>query len=67
MIDLVTDEGSVEAVGIYLNDKSNVSMFQPGRRAKIVYALEELKKQPAPDGGVNYSRVALEMSVSADS
>ncbi|AOS37990.1 hypothetical protein A0U95_04245 [Pseudomonas brassicacearum] len=64
MVDLKLEDGSVRAVGIYVNDKSDVQLFQPGYKASVVYALDELKQQPASDGGVNYSRVALEMAVS---
>lgn len=64
MVDLKLDDGSVRAVGIYTNDKADVQLFKPGYRVSIVYALDELKKQPAPDGRVNYSKVALEMAVS---
>lgn len=66
MVDLLTDAGSIEAVGIYVNDKADVALFKPGRRVSVVYALEKLKKQPASDGGVNYSRVAVKMSVSME-
>lgn len=65
-VDLVQADGVVRSVGIYVNDRGDVRLFQPGRRVDIVYALDELKLQPAPDGGVNYSKVALEMAVSLD-
>jgi hypothetical protein len=64
MIDIVTDDGKLEAVGIYVNDPSSVNLFAKGHRVEIAYALDELKQQPGPDGHVNYSRVALTMSVS---
>jgi hypothetical protein len=38
--------------------------FKVGRRAEIVRALDELKDQPADDGGVNYAEITLEMAVS---
>ena len=63
MIELETDDGLTETVGIYVNDIADVALFKPGRRAAVRYALEELKKQPNPQGGVNYSRVAVEMAV----
>ena len=64
MIDIVTDDGKLEAIGIYVNDPSDVNLFAKGHRAEVVYALDELKQQPGPEGHVNYSRVALAMSVS---
>ena len=63
-VDVLLDDGAVRAVGIYVLDKNDIRLFQPGVRVDIVYALDELKQQPAPDGGINYSKVALEMAVS---
>ena len=65
-IDLLLDDGSVRAEGIYVNDKTDLVLFRTGCRVELVYALDELKKQPAQDGGVNYSEVALEMAVSLE-
>jgi hypothetical protein len=64
MIDLKMENSNVETVGIYVNREEDISLFKPGARVEVVYALDELKVQPAQDGGVNYSRVALEMAVS---
>ena len=64
MVDLLLDDGSICSIGIYTNNKADTELFKPGAKAVIAYALDELKSQPAPDGGVNYSRVALEMAVS---
>ena len=64
MIDIITDEGRPESIGIYVNDPADVQLFKRGRRVEIVYALDELKQQPGPDGKVNYSKVALKMAVS---
>lgn len=63
-IDLRLDDGSVHMVGIYVNNKSDVELFSPGCWVGIVYARDELKQQPAADGGVNYLNIALEMAVS---
>jgi len=65
-VELLTREGSVVDVGIYVNDRNDVSLFKVGRGVKVVYALDELKKQPAPDGGVNYAETAIEMAVSLE-
>jgi len=66
-IELLLDDGSVRVEGIYVNDKADIALFRVGCRVELVCALDELKKQPAPDGGVNYSEVALEMAVSLES
>ena len=64
MIEISLEDGSTSHNGIYTNDKSNVRFFVPGARVFIVYALDELKIQPARDGSVNYLPIALEMAVS---
>lgn len=63
-VDIRLADGTLRSVGIYTNDKSDISLFHVGRKVAIVYALDELKQQPAPDGSVNVSKVALEMAVS---
>ena len=64
MVDVLADDGVRDSVGIYVNDPKGVDLFQVGRSVEILYALDELKQQPASDGSVNYSRVALKMFVS---
>ncbi|WP_232776919.1 hypothetical protein [Rahnella sp. AA] len=63
-IDVVLEDGSKSTIGIYTNNKSDVQLFKIGCKIDIVYALDELKQQPALDGGVNYSKIALEMAIS---
>lgn len=65
-IDLLLEDGSVRDVGIYVNNKADIPLFRVGCRVELVYALDELKKQPASDGGINYSKIALEMAVSLE-
>lgn len=64
MIDLILADGSACAVGIYVNNLNDVNLFEVGCKVKVIYALDELKCQPAADGSVNYSKIALEMAVS---
>jgi hypothetical protein len=66
-IQLLLDDGSVIEEGIYVNDKADIALFRVGCRVELVCALDETKRQPAPDGGVNYSEVTLEMAVSLES
>lgn len=63
-VDVVMDDGSVRSAGIYTNDINDVALFRVGSKIELVYALDELKQQPALDGGINYSKIALEMAVS---
>ncbi|MDN4065338.1 MULTISPECIES: hypothetical protein [Ralstonia solanacearum species complex] len=65
-IDLKLNDGAVQTVGIYVNKKTDAGLFRPGCRVGIVYALDELKQQPAADGGINYAKIALEMAVSVE-
>jgi hypothetical protein len=62
--ELLLENGSTRNEGIYANDKADIPLFRPGCRVEIVYALDEMKDQPAPDGGINYSEIPLEMAVS---
>lgn len=64
--ELRLDDGTVRREGFYTNDKVDRSLFQAGHRVEIVYALDELKRQPAEDGGINYSDIVLEMAVSLE-
>jgi|GEM_PF-3930023 len=44
--------------------KADEKLFQVGATVNIIYALLELKMQPASDGGINYSKTVIEMSIS---
>ena len=66
-IDLLLDDGSIEAVGIYTNQEQDTNLFKVGHLASIVYALDEMKAQPSINGEINYSKTALEMAVSLES
>jgi hypothetical protein len=59
----IEDETTVEE-SIYTNQKSDRRLFVVGATVCIAYALDELKKQPARDGSVNYSESVLEMAIS---
>lgn len=64
--DLRLDDDFVQMEGIYINNEDDVKLFRVGHRVEIVYALDELKRQPAQDGSVNYSDIVLEMAVSLE-
>lgn len=63
-VDIRSADGKLHSVGIYVNDQADLQLFQIGYSIEVVYALDELKLQPASDGSVNVSMVALEMTVS---
>lgn len=63
-LDIAIDDGTVVSAGIYVNDPSDVALYTVGSRVELVYALDELKDQPAEDGGINRAKIALEMAVS---
>ncbi|WP_230522613.1 hypothetical protein [Janthinobacterium sp. EB271-G4-7A] len=57
-------DGSTVDESIYMNDKQDIKLFVPGAMVTMVYALDELKAQPAADGGVNVARIVLEVAIS---
>jgi len=62
---MLLDDGSVHDESIYSYTKEeDKRLFCIGSRVEIVYALDEMKQQPAIDGRVHYSYIVLEMAVS---
>ena len=57
-------DGSTVDESIYTHRKQDSALFVPGATVTMVYALDELKEQPAADGSVNVARIVLEMSIS---
>ena len=57
-------DGSTVDESIYTHRKQDSALFVPGATVTMVYALDELKEQPAADGRVNVARIVLEMSIS---
>ncbi|MBR7631852.1 hypothetical protein [Janthinobacterium lividum] len=57
-------DGSAVDESIYMNDKQDIKLFVPGAMVTMVYVLDELKAQPAADGGVNVARIVLEVVIS---
>ncbi|MBE3026931.1 hypothetical protein GQ37_022825 [Janthinobacterium sp. BJB1] len=58
-------DGSAVDESIYTQRRQDSKLFVPGATVTMTYALDELKAQPAADGGVDYARIVLEVSVSA--
>lgn len=54
-------DGSTVDESIYTHRKHDIKLFVPGATVTMVYALDELKAQPAADGGVNVARTVLEV------
>lgn len=63
-IEVVTSDGNIENLGIYLNDKRDREIFKEGCWVEIVYAMELMKRQPVLWGKKNIGKIALEMVVS---
>lgn len=53
-------DGSTVDEGIYAHRKQDIQLFVPGAMVTMVYALDELKAQPAADGSVNVACIVLE-------
>ncbi|MGV8869008.1 MAG: hypothetical protein ACOH2S_18970 [Janthinobacterium svalbardensis] len=43
-----------------MHRKQDIGLFVPGATVTMVYALDELKAQPAADGSVDVARIVLE-------
>jgi len=65
-LELLLEDGSTHDLSIYANDEADIPLFRLGCRVDIVYVLDEMKKQPAPDGGINYLELPLEIAVSLE-
>ncbi|OWQ47542.1 hypothetical protein CDL60_08950 [Roseateles noduli] len=59
-------DGTLINEGIVVNEKSYRRLFRVGTEMRIRYALEELKRQPATEGGVNYIKILLEIAVNPE-
>lgn len=65
LAEYVWRNGGLEpALQLYANRKPDRKVFVVGAAVRIVYVLDEMKEQPARDGGVSYSQSVLEMAVS---
>jgi hypothetical protein len=64
---LLLDDGARHSDSIYALEKADRKLFIPGARVTMVFVLDEMKQQPAIDGGVNYLDIVLEVAVSTDS
>jgi hypothetical protein len=64
---LLLGDGTRHADSIYALEKADRRLFIPGARVTMVFVLDEVKQQPAIDGGVNYLDIVLEVAVSTDS
>lgn len=53
-------DGSTVDESIYTHRKQDIALFVPGAMVTMVYALDELKEQPAADGSVKVARIVLE-------
>lgn len=61
---LKLEDGSTVLESIYAHEKTDRKLFRSGAIVAVAYVLDELKKQPAADGGINYVETVLEMLVS---
>ncbi len=64
--DLLLDNGSTCTESIYVNNLDNYGLFKLGSRIHIIYVLDELKIQPSPSGGINYTETVMEVAISQE-
>lgn len=61
--DYLCDDGKIRSESCTANNEEDLSMYCIGARVTLVYALDELKKQPARDGRTNFAEVLLEIAI----
>lgn len=61
--DYLCEDGKVRSETCMANDEIDLSLFRVGARVTVAYALDELKRQPAKDGGVNFAEILLEIAI----
>lgn len=64
--EMTLDNGGVTLESIRASRKQDRLLFKTGTRVLATYALDELKKQPGPDGSVNRHAILLEMRIEAE-
>ena len=62
--ELEKEDGSTLLESIYVQEKADRKLFRVGAKVSCWYALLELKRQPAPGGGIEYAETVLEMAIS---
>jgi hypothetical protein len=62
--DYIGDDGILRSSSCYVNDASDIGLYQIGKKVWFALAFDKLKKQPARDGGVSFSKITLEVAVS---
>lgn len=57
------EDGNVRRASCVANDDSDLALYREGASVALAYAFDKLKKQPARDGGTNFTEVLLEVVV----
>jgi hypothetical protein len=55
------EDGVVRCESCVANDDGDLALYREGVSVVLTYALDKLKKQPARDGGTNFTEVLLEV------
>ncbi|QJD99469.1 hypothetical protein HH212_05075 [Massilia forsythiae] len=65
-VDVRSADGKVQRIEVRARCEPGAApLLVAGDTVSILCALDELKRQPAPDGGLNVARIALEIAVPA--
>lgn len=59
----VCDDGRVRRASCVAHDDGDLALYREGATVALAYALDKLKKQPAKDGGINFTEVLLEVVI----
>ncbi len=57
------EDGSVRRASCVAHDDADLALYREGATVALAYALDKLKKQPAKDGGTNFTEVLLEIVI----
>jgi hypothetical protein len=58
------EDGRVRSESCIANSSVDLDLYREGAVVTLAYALDKLKKQPARDGGKNFSEILLEVAIS---
>lgn len=64
-IDILLSDGTIQSVGLYINNKKNINLIQKNKIIYIKYILDELKHQPNQQHK-NYLNIAIEVYISTE-
>jgi hypothetical protein len=66
IFDIRVVDGSLHAIEVHVADATGLPLGQARTMVSVLCALDELKRQPAEQGGRNVAKIALEMAIALE-